>query len=984
MSLEVKQPDKLYEIVCDISSLEDRLFIPDAYIARKNKEGKLTYIEKKATRQTISGYGFDSVGPLGELLKIIELISEENLLKLYNPHKRRKTTLFQLLNDRAIFKKISQYIDYQLDKFLKIVTTHQFPLCLGIERKAYLQDLLIRYNPHPPIPRLFFKKTEDKVLYRFWFEEPDGQSWHVSEKEVIPLTNQPAWLLKGYELLQVPHINGHLVKPFRTKDEIPIPSGSVKDYFEQFIRKIAQKVDIDAEGFKINRYEFPEVIQVGLTNHFIDNKWMLELGFHYTGAFFVYQRGERKRSRMDFQENGDICLNQILRNQQEEQKAAVLLQSFDLKHEGGGHFFVSEDSENPHVMIEWLIGHKKDLERVGFKVVPPTLAKGILLLDQPQLTLSAIQENDWFDLHGEVQIAGFEIPFYKIARYIASGKNFFPLPDGRQFLIPEAWFHKYKEVAQIGKIADGHIQIARSQFTLLQKTGDIELDSAAQELVEASPELTDFKLSSLLKAELRPYQLEGVKWLAGLYHKELGACLADDMGLGKTIQTLAILLYAKERKKKEDTNVQQEGQLNLFRQAVEEQVNTPLQALIVMPASLVFNWHNEILKFAPQITVYRHTGSKRHKDINLLSRFDIILTTYQTALRDVEILEKMSYEYIVLDESQQIKNKNSKIFAAVNSLEAKHKISLSGTPIENSLSDLWAQMQFINPNLLGTYHFFQKKFIYPIERLRDEEVTERLRGLIKPYLLRRTKEMVARDLPELDTRIFYSEMSPEQKKMYEKEKSAVRNYLFDNYAPSDLGYKNIVLQALSKLRQIANHPALIKPDYSKRSGKFDDIFEQLDVVIRGNHKVLIFSSFVSYLELFAQKLGSMSLSYAWLSGKNSPAQREAAINSFEKNQSVKIFLISLKAGGSGLNLTAADYVFIADPWWNPAAENQAIARAHRIGQTNPVFATKFITKDTIEDKILRLQSKKSKLFQDIVEGHTKLQFTKQELSYLLD
>jgi SNF2 family DNA or RNA helicase len=403
-----------------------------------------------------------------------------------------------------------------------------------------------------------------------------------------------------------------------------------------------------------------------------------------------------------------------------------------------------------------------------------------------------------------------------------------------------------------------------------------------------------------------------------------------------------------------------------------------------MPASLVFNWHNEINKFAPQLTVYRHTGSKRHRDIRLLSRFDILLTTYQTALRDVDMLGQLEYEYVVLDESQQIKNKNSKIFKAVNELVANHKISLSGTPIENSLSDLWAQMQFINPNLLGSYNFFQRNFIQPIEKQGDESVTDQLKTMIAPYLLRRTKEMVAKDLPELDTRVFYSEMSVEQKRLYEKEKSAVRNYLFENYAPHDLGYNNIVIRALTKLRQIANHPRLVYDDYSKRSGKFDDISEQLDVVIRGNHKVLLFSSFVQHLQLFRNKLEKSGRPYTWLSGENTPAQREEAIKRFEQEEDTRIFLISLKAGGSGLNLTAADYVFITDPWWNPAAENQAIARAHRIGQTRNVFATKFITKDSIEEKILSLQEKKSKLFHDIIEGHAKFRFTRQELGYLLE
>lgn len=983
MLQEVKQAGKIYEIVYDISPFEGLLFFPDAYIARKNQDGQLTYIEKKATRQTISGYGFSETPPLEAIFKILDSLSIEMLVKMFNPNKRRKATLHQLIKDRAIFKQIALYFDGQLDKFLQIVTRHSFPLCYGIERKAFLEDLKIHYVEQPSRPRLFFKKTDDQVLYRLWFEQEDGAAWQVQASDVFPLTNQPAWILKGNDLMRIPYINGNLVKPFRNKDEIPIPGTSVKDYFQKFIRKIAQKVDIDAEGFNIKRYEEPTQIQLGLSRHLVHERWMIELNFQYPSALFPYGTGEKKRSRMHFEDNGDVSLIQIHRDLRLEDSWSAHLETMGLTHIGGGHFQNPEKEDNLY-LIEWLIARKKQLEEQGFTVIPPRHENALLLLETPGLTLTASRENDWFDLHGLVTIGDFEVPFYKIARHIASGRSFFSLPNGQLFLIPETWFHKYKEVAQIGRITDGHLKIARSQFTLLQKNEDILLDLAAQELLETSAEVTDFQPSPLLKADLRPYQLEGVRWLAELYHKELGGCLADDMGLGKTLQTLAILLYAKEKKAKGVNPVQDGSQLTIFQQALEEQVNNPLNALIVLPASLVFNWHNEILKFAPQLTVYRHTGSKRHRDILLLARFDIILTTYQTALRDVEMLEKLTYEYIVLDESQQIKNKNSKIFAAVNTLEANHKLSLSGTPIENSLSDLWAQMQFINPNLLGNFNFFQKNFIYPIEKLGDEEVTDRLRGLIKPYLLRRTKEMVAKDLPELDIRLFYSEMGPEQKKMYEREKSAVRNYLFDQYKPNDLSYKNVVLQALSKLRQIANHPALVREDFTKKSGKFEEIFEQLDVVIRGNHKVLIFSSFVRYLDLFAERLGRMGLKFETLTGKNTAAQREASILKFERDPAIRVFLISLKAGGSGLNLTAADYVFIADPWWNPAAENQAIARAHRIGQTRPVFATKFITKDTIEDKILKLQTRKSKLFQDIVDGASRIQFTRQELSYLLE
>ncbi|MBX2872256.1 MAG: DEAD/DEAH box helicase, partial [Saprospiraceae bacterium] len=426
------------------------------------------------------------------------------------------------------------------------------------------------------------------------------------------------------------------------------------------------------------------------------------------------------------------------------------------------------------------------------------------------------------------------------------------------------------------------------------------------------------------------------------------------------------------------------AQLDLFQPPPDAGFLKSLNALIILPASLVFNWAQELNKFAPSLSIYQHTGSKRYKDPRLILRFDIILTTYQTALRDAELLQNIEFEYIILDESQQIKNRESKIFQAINQFPAKYKISLSGTPIENSLSDLWSQMQFINPDLLGGFTFFKREFITPIEKGQDEDKKDRLRKLVKPYLLRRTKEEVAKDLPALTTKLFYSEMASEQKKRYEKEKSAARNYLLENYDASNPQYRIIVLQSLTRLRQIVNHPSLVYADFKKDSGKYNDVLEHLQVIRKGGHKALIFSSFVKYLELFRAEFESKQQAYSWLIGSQTAKQRQRNIEQFMADPAVQSFLISIKSGGTGLNLTAADYVFILDPWWNPTIEQQAIARAHRIGQEKKVMAVKFITKDSIEEKILLLQEKKKQLAEDIIGEVGKMSFSKNDIKYLLD
>ena len=293
--------------------------------------------------------------------------------------------------------------------------------------------------------------------------------------------------------------------------------------------------------------------------------------------------------------------------------------------------------------------------------------------------------------------------------------------------------------------------------------------------------------------------------------------------------------------------------------------------------------------------VYKHVGPKRHRTEKLISSFDVILTTYHTALRDIELLQNIEFEYIVLDESQQIKNKDSKIFKAINQLKGSHKVSLSGTPIENSLADLWSQMQFINPDLLGSFRFFKDSFIRPIEKAQDEDKKVQLQKMIQPYMLRRTKESVAKDLPELTTKVFYSTMTPEQKKLYEKEKSAARNFLLDNFEGADGKYQFQVLSSLTKLRQLANHPVLTKGDYQKEAGKFKDVIEHLEVIHKGGHKTLLFSSFVKHLDLFKNHFEEKKQGYSQLTGKLSQKARKVQIDQFENQAAIQSFLISIKA-----------------------------------------------------------------------------------------
>ncbi|MFC1734027.1 DEAD/DEAH box helicase, partial [candidate division KSB1 bacterium] len=339
--------------------------------------------------------------------------------------------------------------------------------------------------------------------------------------------------------------------------------------------------------------------------------------------------------------------------------------------------------------------------------------------------------------------------------------------------------------------------------------------------------------------------------------------------------------------------------------------------------------------------------------------------------------------YMILDESQLIKNPGSKAYQAINQLQAKHKVVLTGTPIENSLSDLWAQMNFINKGLLGNYHFFKEYFLAPIEKHNDEARKEKLKNLIKPFIMRRTKQEVAKELPPLTEEIYYCDMTDEQKEIYQSEKNKIRNHVLENVQKEGIEKSAIVvLQALTKLRQLANHPLLIDQQYKYSSGKFEEVCRNIETLLDENHKVLIYSSFVKHLEIFSAYFNKKQWEYTLLTG--SSIKRKEIIEKFKHSENIRLFLISLKAGGVGLNLTEADYVFILEPWWNPAVEMQAISRAHRIKQDKNVFVYRFITKDSIEDKIVNLQEKKSTLSNMFINSNNPLKgLTKKHIEDLI-
>ena len=982
-------------IVVDLYEYRTAVFLAKAYVATGSDETALDRFQQTAKPTNLAGYGIELTDGLNRVLQLVAALRPPAIAEVFRTGSRRTTTLPGLLSEKSKDRtKVIRHIQHRLDELLRRCRELAIPVTLAANTRAAPKAYLVPFRKAIIKPNAGF--TYDEVTgftYRLRLDDGDGGLPLPRHHDWKVITNLPApgWLVYDKRLTHLGRLSGNHIRPFLTRDEVKVEPAEAKAYWKDFVVKYAARHDVEAEGFDYATMNKPERLRISLRLHPFERRYQLKPQFIYGRKSF--SPADTARTATDYNLSPPYFLRRIVRDSEREQKLLQVFEVPELKSVPGAAAYELREGD-AYAAVTWLLNNQERLVALGIDI-DTTLAEGTQAIDyQSSIDFELQQDNDWLDLRAVITIGPFKVPFQKLAKQIRKGERLYGLPDGTVFLLPEEWFTNYGPALQLATITRTQVRLRRSQAPVLARAG-LDVPAAEVDIPAA-----DFQISDLLKATLRPYQLEGVRWLVGHYRSQLGACLADDMGLGKTLQTIATLLHAKdelaiegenagagERIEEQRCETTPASQLDLFSApAADEVFLAPLQALIILPASLVYNWRAELEKFAPTLTVGTHTGSNRSKDARVLRRYDVLLTTYQTALRDIEVLRKVAFTYVVLDESQQIKNRQSKIFKALNSLNATHRISLSGTPIENSLSDLWAQMQFINPGLLGGYTFFKKTFQEPIERHDDEAKKEQLRQLVAPHLLRRTKKEVAPDLPDLEMQVCFCEMENAQRKAYEREKSAARNALLGQGADGSGAYHFRVVQTLTRLRQLANHPALLADAVAGQveSGKFTEVLEQWDTVRRAGHKVLIFSSMVRHLELFREELRKVGEPYAWITGAVSSEQRAKEVERFQTDPAVQTFFISIKAGGTGLNLTAADYVFILDPWWNPSIEDQAIARAHRIGRQGKVLARRFLTKGTIEEKIHLLQQRKRRLATDIISPEGKLGFDLRELDDLLN
>lgn len=576
----------------------------------------------------------------------------------------------------------------------------------------------------------------------------------------------------------------------------------------------------------------------------------------------------------------------------------------------------------------------------------------------PKLSLSLSSGIDFLEGEASLQLENETLSLQQVLTQYRKQK-YVVLADGNRAIIDESYMQRLERIFKRGKSGK---KVTISFFDLpevedlLSERLEGEVFSRHRRIYEGFNKLASEKLKlPKLNATLRSYQYDGLKWINYLYENNLGGCLADDMGLGKTIQTIAMLarIYPK----------------------------TKQASLLVMPRSLIFNWQNELERFAPQLKVYIYYGNTRNMEEALENQ--LILTTYAMVRNDAEQFCRQKFHYVILDESQNIKNVNAQTTQAVLLLQAQHRLALSGTPIENNLTELYSLFRFLNPAMFGSLEDFNQKYTYPIQKDNNKEVMQCLRKKIYPFLLRRLKKEVLTELPDRIEQTLYVEMSKEQADFYEQRRMYYYQQVKRTLAEEGLQKSQFVMfQALNELRRIASVPESLS-DGQIVSPKLDLLVEALSEAVSNGHKVIVFFNYIAGIELVGEQLDAYGIDFVSMTG--STRDRRVLVERFQNDPSCKVFLMTLKTGGVGLNLTAADTVFIFEPWWNKAAEEQAVNRLHRIGQVNKVLSYSLITRESIEEKICLLQQRKAELFANLIssDASSTKSLSEEDIEYIL-
>lgn len=953
---------------------------------------------------------------LRELAALCEELLPDNLFARYaNKKVFRHAKDFWATKETVVRQHVKRMADLRLIKAIQLASSADVPLLYAPTDKTplHIANRLFLDDSQSASPVMNFCRHTDGTTYQLQLRIGDNLTNDLSAHQLIVLAYEPGFFaLDNHIYPMCDGLSCQLLLPFVKKSQVEIPRKMENEYFRRFILKHVAGVEVNAEGFDITDIQEPPRPVLSIETH-MDGRQMLSFRFRYGNT--DYYPDSKTNGRVTLTENlsndqTSFCFTRQLRNKQQERELSdILLQTGALLSAQGTILFPSAAE-----MVSWLRTYAPQLKAQGFDVVQPS--NHVYYIGPLSVEQSDTWHGDWLQTDVTVVLddGSLRIPFRDLRDTILRGEQEYLLPTGELLIIPAEWLQRYADLLLIAQPKGQGFQRHRSQVVEEWKVegGRCKEDGFADVRMQSVlPPPSTFNLppSSFHPKHftLRPYQQTGFQWLWQNFLAQTGCCLSDEMGLGKTIQTIALLLHYKEVSKAATATSQpQPGMLfsdeemrgnveerSTFRSALTLRSSENVQcstftvpfltSLVVAPASVVHNWQNELARFAPKLMVLNYTGDtdKRRDKRQALMRWDVVLTTYRTLVNDIDHLARQQFGIIVFDESQAFKTATSQVHQAVASLNALHRMALSGTPVENNLSELWSLMNVLNPNLLGDAQSFQKAFVRPViqETLgstgcpavspgstnckMEENRRDLLRRLIAPYFLKRSKEEVLSDLPERQDEVVVCPMTEEQTSRYAEELSKARNEWLayqTNNLPNHQTTNSPnhqtpihILAAIQRLRHIANG-----------EGKLAVVFEQLESLRQTRHKVLIFSEYVTLLERVGSEMQSRGWQYDMLTGQTQ--QREQVIAHFQREPDCQFFLISLKAGGVGLNLTAADYVFILDPWWNHAAEEQAIARAHRIGQRRAVFVYRFVSAGSLEEQILTLQDRKQSLIDSVM------------------
>lgn len=901
-----------------------------------------------------------------ELLPIIRKFTPQEILR----YLKKNLPFGDFYDDyKEVLKEVPEHDvkvqtwEYLLPKYQKLLNRYAaHSLCFLQDSKKLSSQTLepIEFAMHPVHPQLSVVKDGDAYHVDL--------SWSIEDSYVpfseVKLLNE-ALLTYEFKLYTVADNDElKLVQHFMPEGKLTISKDDWDEFLSEKLLKWSQIVHVNFGEEIVERVEEVDpVYRVYLRER--EQTLMLRPVFVYEGV------------EVEWGYFGDVIQPQngvvriIKRKEAVEQEFIQVLRNLhtDIQQNLKEHFFYINAAAV--LANNWFFRFVEEMKERNAELFGFERLNSLRInTHKPETRVHVSSGIDWFDASVELVFGDQSVSITDVKRALAQKQNFVKLNDGSLGLLPEEWLKKYALLIKMGEKNGNKLRLKKYHFGVLDELlAEVDEEALQVELEDKKRQLAniiDSDFSGIespegLQANLRPYQLAGFQWINFLKEAGWGGILADDMGLGKTVQTLAFFQHYK----KDHPNA---------------------KYIVVCPTTLMYNWESEIKKFTPELTHFIHHGPKRKASISKFDDTDIIITTYGTMRSDIKILKEIEFDYVVLDESQSIKNPQSQVAKASLLLNAKFRLALSGTPVQNNTFDLFAQMNFLNPGMLGSREFFMNEFATPIDKFQEPEVIEQLRKLTYPFLLRRTKEQVAKDLPEKTETILYCEMGKEQRKVYDAYRNSYKSQILGMIEERGLERSKMhILQGLTKLRQICDSPAILNEAerFHNNSVKLDELSREINENT-GEHKVLIFSQFLGMLGLIRDELQKQGIPFVYFDGSTSSTDREAAIQKFQKDEQCRVFLISLKAGGIGLNLTAADYVYIVDPWWNPAVEQQAIDRTHRIGQTKNIFAYRLICKDTIEEKMLILQERKRALASDLVSEDSAFlkKLTQDDIAFL--